>query len=337
VMVPAGGAGGVLTGDIATYWSAGTNASKLGMPISSPTAWTAGGVSGTLQYFEKAMVLSSATTGTFSVMTGSIRTAWGSAGGTGGSLGWPTADQEPISGGVRQQFQNGFVIAPTGGAGAVLSGEIAAYWGTGSNASRLGSPISSPSAWTAGGISGTLQTFQRGTVLSSTTSGTFAVLDGPVRGAWSAQGGSGTIGWPTGDQTAANGIVSQAFTKGMLRITSDGAVIALVGQYNDYWSAGSNSTLLGVPTAPVVTWTASGVSGSYLVFEKGMVMSSATTGTFGVLNGPIRTTWGGAGGSGGSLGWPTADQQTVSGGVQQQFQHGIVMVPTTGSPYIIPG
>ena len=108
-----------------------------------------------------------------------------------------TRDQEPISGGVRQQFQNGFVIAPTGGAGAVLSGEIAAYWGTGSNASRLGSPISSPSAWTAGGISGTLQTFQRGTVLSSTTSGTFAVLDGPVRGAWSAQGGSGTIGWPT--------------------------------------------------------------------------------------------------------------------------------------------
>ena len=83
-------------------------------------------------------------------------------------------------------------------------------------------------------------------------------------------------------------------------------------------------------------WTAGGVTGSYQVFELGMVMSSTATGTFAVLNGPIRTTWGGAGGSGGSLGWPIADQQTVPEGVQQQFQHGTIVVPTTGAPYIVP-
>lgn len=330
--------GNGVSGDIATYLATGSNASRLGSASGPASAWSAGGVSGMLQYFQRGMVLSSGTTGTFSVLTGPMRDAWGARGGSGGSLGWPTGDQESVPGGVRQQFQNGMITVSTGGTGAVLAGDIAAYWNTGSNATRLGSPTSSASAWTAGGVTGILQYFQRGLVMSSSTTGTFAVLDGPVRNTWSARGGSGGIlGWPIGDQEAHAGGVRQQFHLGTLSISAEGAPITLTGQYYQYWSAGSNATLLGTPTATALTWSAGGVSGSYQVFQRGMVMSSTSTGTFAVLDGPIRNMWGGAGGSGGSLGWPTGDQQTVAEGVQQQFQRGMIMVPTTGAPYIIPG
>ncbi len=335
VVVPSGGTGAVLSGEIATYWGAGSNASRLGSPTSSPSAWTAGGVSGTLQYFQRGMVLSSGATGTFAVLSGAIRDAWGAQGGSGGSLGWPTGDQETVTGGVRQQFQRGVVTVSTSGSGAVLSGEIATYWGTGSNASLLGSPASSPSAWTAGGVSGTLQNFQRGMVLSSAATGTFAVLNGPIREAWGVRGGSGgSLGWPVGDQEPFNGGVRQQFHSGSLMISAVGAVITLTGEYSRYWSAASNASLLGMPTAAPLQWSAGGVSGSYQVFERGMVMSSAATGTFAVLDGPVRDLWGAQGGSGGSLGWPTADQESVAGGVRQQFERGAVVVPLSGLPYV---
>ncbi|MDX2024812.1 LGFP repeat-containing protein, partial [Microcella sp.] len=65
-------------------------------------------------------------------------------------------------------------------------------------------------------------------------------------------------------------------------------------------------------------------------FQRGMVLSSTTTGTFAVLNGPIRNTWGSFGGSGGSLGWPIGDQSTVADTVRQSFQRGTIIVPLSG-------
>jgi uncharacterized protein with LGFP repeats len=123
----------------------------------------------------------------------------------------------------------------------------------------------------------------------------------------------------------------------MVMVAGNGSYTLVNGAIYAYWSGGSHATTVGLPIAPAVPWSAGGVTGSYQVFDNGMVMSSPTTGTFVVLNGPIRTVWGAEGGSGGSLGWPTADQEAVSGGIRQRFQHGAVMVPTTGTPYPIPG
>lgn len=336
IMVPTGGAGGVLSGDIGTYWAAGSHSTQLGLPTSSAAPLSAGGVSGSVQYFQSGLVLSSSSTGTFAVLNGQFRNTWGASGGTGGTLGWPTADQTAMSGGMQQKFQRGAVIVPTGGAGLVLSGAIGQYWSTGSNSTRLGQPTSSPLPLSGNGVTGTYQVFQLGMVLSSSSTGTFAVLNGLIRKTWGALNGSaGTLGWPTGDQTAVSGGVSQQFQLGTITIEPDGTPITLTGALYTYWSTGSNATVLGAPTAPLVIWSAGNVSGSYQVFENGMVMSSVTTGTFAVLNGPIRSVWGGLGGSGGSLGWPTGDQHAVTGGTQQQFQHGYVMVPTSGAAYAV--
>jgi uncharacterized protein with LGFP repeats len=337
IVVPSGGVGVVLSGEIGAYWTSGSNSARLGSPTSAPTPFAAGGVTGNLQYFERGMVLSSSTTGTFGVLNGEFRNAWGATGGSGGSLGWPIGDQESISGGTRQVFQRGTIIVPTGGAGVVLSGEIGAYWASGSNGAMLGSPSGSPSSLTAGGVTGLMQIFQRGTVLSSPATGTYAVLNGPIRTAWGTSGGtSGTLGWPTSDQQVFAGGVRQTFQRGMVAISSDGIPITLEGAFYTYWSSGSNASILGSPLAPPLALTAGGVSGSYQVFEHGMVLSSTTTGTFAVQDGPIRTVWGGVGGSGGSLGWPIGDQSPVTGGVSQPFQRGSVMVPTSGTPYIVP-
>jgi uncharacterized protein with LGFP repeats len=333
IAIPTSSAGGA----IATYIATGNNAALFGAATGAAQPFTAGGVTGTLQYFAKGMVLSSAATGTYGVQNGAMRNAWGAQGGSGGSLGWPTGDQTTVSGQLRQQFQNGVLTVSSTGSGAVLAGAIATYWSTGSNASLLGAPTGSATPWTAGGITGTLQNFERGSVLSSTTSGTFAVINGPLRNAWSAQGGTtGALGWPTSDQTVVTGGIRQQFVGGALTVTNDGAPILLTGAYYTYWSAGANATALGAPIAAVTPLTAGGVTGSYLVFERGMVLSSTTTGTFAVLNGPIRNYWGSQGGSVGVLGWPIADQVAVTGGVQQQFQGGTVMIPTVGAPYTVP-
>jgi uncharacterized protein with LGFP repeats len=110
--------------------------------------------------------------------------------------------------------------------------------------------------------------------------------------------------------------------------------VVLIGAIGTYLSTGSNASTLGQASGSQVSWSAGGVTGVYQVFERGMVMSSAATGTFAVLNGPIRDAWGARGGSGGSLGWPIGDQTAVDGGVQQAFQHGVVTVPSGGAPYV---
>jgi len=336
VMVQSGGGVVVSSGAIADYWALGPNSTTLGVPTSSPTAWTSGGVSGTLQYFQHGMVLSSTTTGTYAVLNGQFRNAWGNAGGTGGSMGWPTGDQQAVPGGIRQQFERGFITVPTGGSAVVLSGDIATYWGTGSNGTALGAPTASATPWIAGGVSGTLQTFQRGMVLSSPTTGTYAILGGPIRDAWGTAGGSGgSLGWPTADQVANVGGVQQQFQRGVVFVSSDGFAYTLGNEYFAYWSTGQNASALGGPIDNVLNFTAGGVTGSYQVFERGMVMSSSSTGTFAVLNGPIRDAWGGQGGSTGALGWPTGDEAVSPEGVRQQFQRGAVIVPTSGPAYVV--
>ena len=335
IVAPSGGTPVVVSGAIGVYWTTGSNASKLGSPTGAPTDITAGGVNGTYQTFQRGMVLAWPT-GTFAVLDGAIRNAWGTQGGTSGSMGWPTGDQQTVGGGVQQRFQRGVVIVPASGSAVVVAGAIGAYWTTGSNGSRLGSPLGSPISLTANGISGSYQVFQRGIVLSSTTTGTYAVFDGPIRNAWGARGGSGgSLGWPIADQTSASGGTQQPFQTATITVTPDGAAIVLSGAYGAYWSTGTNAEIFGIPVAPPVTWSAGGVSGSYQVYERGMVLSSATTGTFGVRDGAIRDVWGAQGGSGGRLGWPIGDQAPSPEGVRQPFQYGAVIVPTSGPAYYV--
>ena len=324
------GAFGVLGEIRSKFANLGGPGGTLGSPIATRVSYTAGGVTGFLQEFQRGTMMSS-TTGTFAVMHGAVRDAWGSRGGSGGSLGWPIGDQEAMIGGLRQRFQHAILVVPTGQPSLVLTGEIGLFWTTGANSSALGLPTSAAAPWTAGGVTGMLQYFERGMVLSSASTGTHAVLNGSARNAWSAQGGSGgTLGWPITDQVAVTGGYRQDFERGTIVLPTAGGGFVMAADIATYWTTGGNSTRLGAPTSSSTAWTAGGVTGTLQYFAKGMVLSSSTTGTFAVLNGPLRDAWGAKGGSGGTLGWPTADQQTVVSGTSQQFQRGVLATSGSG-------
>lgn len=334
VTIPSAG----LSGEIGTYWSSGSNAVKLGKPIGAASTLTAGGVTGTMQTFERGMVLSSPATGTYAVLHGPVRTAWGAQGGTGGALGWPTGDQKAIAGGYSQDFQHGTAYVSASGVGAAISGAIADYWHTAPNATRLGFPSSAPSPLTAGGNSGTLQVFERGMVLSSSGTGTHAVLNGPIRNAWGALGGSGgSLGWPIGGQEPYEGGARQDFEHGAIILLPGGGTTVVSGAIGVYWRTGGNAELLGAPIGSVLAVTAGSTTGSYQVFQRGMVLS-ASIGTYSVLNGAMRDAWGLRGGTGGSLGWPIGEQESApDGGVSQRFQGGLVQVGPDGRTLILSG
>lgn len=334
LLTPTSGSPG--NNSIATYLATGSNAARLGPAAGSPITITAQGITGLYQVFSRGMVLSASTTGTFSVMDGPIRNTWGALGGTGGSLGWPTADQVATAGGVKQQFQHGEIFAPAGGSGVVISGDIGAYWMSGSNASILGASTSAPIELDAHGISGHYQTFQRGLVVSSTTTGTFAVRDGAMRNAWGSLGGTGgALGWPLSEQTTIVGGVWQQFQNGVIVVPHGQPGVVLNGATVAYWLDGTNAAALGAPSGPAIAITAGGHEGTHQTFARAMLLHSDTIGTFAVLHGSIRNEWGRLGGTGGTLGWPVADQETVPEGVRQQFEHGAVVVPTSGTPYVV--
>lgn len=329
--------GGVIpvSGDIySTFVAHGGATGTLGLPQGGPEAWSAGGVSGQIQYFAGGMILSSASTGTHPVLNGAYRTAWASLGGSSGSIGWPTGTPVSVDGGTLQTFQRGAIFVPTNGAAITVSGEIGRYWASGSNSQKMGrpkAPVVSP--WVARGVSGEYQEFQNGMIISSGTTGTYAVLLGEIRTAWGLAGGSaGTYGWPIGDQVENYGVTEQPFQGGVISVGkltapgggSDNAIEFYLSQNP---SVKSN---LGKALRPAVNWTANGATGVYRDYERGMVLSSDTTGTYTVFHGPMRTVWGSNGGSGGVYGWPIGEQVTITGGVKQPFQHGVIYASNAG-------
>lgn len=327
------GIGSTLSGEIAQYWNTAPNSSLLGFPTGVPTALNAGGISGTLQMFERAMVLSSSATGTHAVLNGAFRDAWGNLGGSGGTLGWPTGTQEKIDGGTRQLFERGTVVLRAGADAIVIPGKLSVYWNAAGNASLLGMPVSAAVSLSTGSTAGSYQLFDRGMALASDSTGTFSVLNGPIRTAWGARGGTGgSLGWPMSEQgPGLDGGVVQQFSGGLLQVAPDGTSTILSGPIYSYWSTGSRAERLGLPTGSTVTWTAGGVTGAHQSFVNAIVTTAPSIGTFGVFNGPIRTSWGAQGGSSGPLGWPVSDERPLPGGAtEQRFQGGVLVAPADG-------
>ena len=308
------------------YLTMGAASGQLGAPRAAQVALTVGGISGTYQDFEGGMLISSNAVGTYAVLHGPIRAAWGGRGGVNGSLGWPIGDQHPTSTGIEQQFQGGVVSVLRDGTVLVLDGPIGSYMSSGSNSTLLGPPVGRLASLTAQGITGLYQNFERGLVVSSEPTGTFAVLNGGIRSTWGALGGTGgRLGWPIGELQTVAGVVTQSFQFGTITVSASDVAGILDGPILDYWRSGAHAIVLGAPLGSPSALTSHGVTGAVQNFEHGMVLSSATTGTFAVLHGAVRSEWGARGGTSGALGWPTGDQESrLDGSVRQQFQGGTV-------------
>ena len=326
-----------VTGEIRTLFrSTGGLAGSLGSPASAPATYTASSITGSIQYFTKGLVMSSSVSGTAAVLNGRMRDEWGNRGGAGGSLGWPVNAQENVLSGARQRFRGGYLYVPQTGSALVVGGAYAEYWASGSTMNKVGAPVANSVPWTAKGITGSYQDFVKGMVLSSSETGTHAVLNGAMRNEWGSRGGStGSLGWPTGEQESISGGIRQAFQFGTLSIVNGVATVgtaeepepepvqgpAAIAAY-----ATTNASRLGPALGDPVEFLGNGVSGYYQEFRNAMVLTSTTTSTYAVMHGPIRDEWGQRLGARGALGWPTGEQESVSGGVRQKFQGGTLSV-----------
>lgn len=212
------------------YNTAGGIAGPLGWPTNNALSSTSNG-GGIVQGFEGGAIVSSAP-GTY-ILSGTMRTKYGSLGGLQGTLGWPTANiltHTLKGGGTVQPFQNGVLVQRSGSTAPVLlDGEIRRVFGeAGGLGGTPGWPISDARVEAANG-GGRVQGFQDAAIVSS-TSGTY-MLTGPLRTYYNAQGGlTGQLGWPTSAMTCLANECQQSFQGGTLiwnSQTQQGSVLSI--------------------------------------------------------------------------------------------------------------
>jgi D-alanyl-D-alanine carboxypeptidase len=153
----------------AAYATTGFERGGLGYPTSNETCGLVQG--GCYQNFQGGAILWSPTTGARAT-GGEIRNAYATTGFERGGLGYPTSNETCglVQGGCYQNFQGGAILwSPTTGA-RVTGGEIRnAYAATGFETGRLGYPTSNQTCTTP---TNCRQTFQRGTITWTPTTGT---------------------------------------------------------------------------------------------------------------------------------------------------------------------
>jgi uncharacterized protein with LGFP repeats len=202
-------------GAIRDRWNAGgAQAGMLGYPVAEERCGLARG--GCTQDFEGGVVTWSPQSGARAIY-GAIRQRWNAAAGADGPMGYPVAEEicGLADGGCRQDFSWGTITwSPATGARAVF-GAIRQRWdATGAASGSLGYPAAEERCGLTGG--GCAQTFQRGAVYWSASSGAHGVT-GRIRSAWDAAGAErGRYGYPRTDEQVVDGRIAQTFQGGTI-------------------------------------------------------------------------------------------------------------------------
>ena len=139
----------VFGGILSKYVSLGTVTGSLGFPVTDELAAAGGGRYNNFQNASSAIYWSSATAA--HVVLGAIRAKWNAYGGSGGTLGYPVADESAVAIGRASQFQRGNIYWSSGVGAHVVSGAILTrYLSLGGTGSRLGVPVTDPYAVSGG-------------------------------------------------------------------------------------------------------------------------------------------------------------------------------------------
>ncbi|MCC9173111.1 GH25 family lysozyme [Arthrobacter sp. zg-Y179] len=314
-----------VTGPIRTaWWAAGGQNSTYGYPVSDQVCGLKGG--GCLQDFQNGSIYVPADNKEARSVTGSIRTAWWSAGAADSSYGYPASNQVCglLGGGCLQDFQNGTYYATPGNTARAVTGPIrTAWWAAGGQNSTYGYPVSDQVCGLKGG--GCLQDFQNGTYYT-TPGNTARAVTGPIRTAWWAAGGqNSTYGYPVSDQVCGllGGGCLQDFQNGTYYTTPSNGTRAVSGTIRTaWWAAGGQNSTYGYPVSDQVCGLKGG--GCLQDFQNGTFYSTPKNGTRGVT-GAIRSAWWAAGGQNSTYGYPVSDQVCGRDGVcRQDFEKGTI-------------
>ncbi|XAS64312.1 GDSL-type esterase/lipase family protein [Pseudarthrobacter sp. So.54] len=230
--------------------------------------------------------------------------------------------------GCSQRFQKGWVLwTQRTGAQIVSGGPMATrYSASGWTKSWMGYPTSEPIDLRRGKY----QAFQSGAMYWSETAGAH-VVHGGVRGFYASHGPSenGLLGYPTSEETAVPGGVSQDFEGGKIYWSSStGATSATRnGEIQNYYAASNG--WVGLPDSDLYNLSVRG--GKFQSFQRAAVYWSQLSGTHAVFGG-IRAYYATHGPSeNGFLGYPTSDEIGVTGGVRQDFEGGKIYWADSGT------
>ena len=256
-----------------------------------------------------------------------LSTAYISAGGATGGLGFPLAEQETglRASGVAQLFEHGSIwysplVAPSAivVADVIEDGWAASGWEDGS----LGYPAIRSQAK----VGGVAQIFEGGGVWWSAATGSHGVRR--ISGFWDVWGlggyEAGRLGYPTTDEECGlpGGGCVQEFEGGSIYSSTDNGVHAVFTPYRDAWARhGAEAGRLGYPTTDEICGRAGG--GCYQQFQGGTIHWSGASGMRAVFT-PYRDTWARHGAEAGRLGYPTTDEICGGGGCYQRFQGGSI-------------
>jgi hypothetical protein len=207
----------------------------------------------------------------------------------------------------------------------LVTGAIRTFWAAHTRA--LGNPTANAVSISANG-GGTAQTFQKGMITVSATGSSGVTGSGLTE--YTALGGpAGSLGWPrraAATRTGSHAGTAQAFQNGTIYTSSAGAAAVLAPVYAKFMASGYETGRLGYPTGDAVQSSAAG-GASWQAFQGGRIVVAGSTST--VVSGSMLAIWLKRNGGDGSMGWPTADAQTVTAqgrtGTLQTFQTGVAV------------
>jgi uncharacterized protein with LGFP repeats len=329
----------VMTPELSAAFDAAGGVAGIGLPMTGVATIVGPNGDGYGQRFAKNSYIHSSAAGVFTVQ-GSILDYHTAQGWVRGAIGWPIAAAQCVGGPTRctQEFQGGTLANTTTGSVILLPTAVASAVAAAGGITVTGLPMAAPSAITGGNGSGTGQRFANNAYLHTSASGSYFV-SGTMLDAYVAEGWvRGALGWPTAAASCDGTGCTQLFQYGSLRVPTSGSytvTLRVAAQLQEAFDAAGGAAALGTPVTAVTTISAPRGDGIGQRFSKEAYIHSSSSGAF-VVQGAMLNAYIAQGWVRGSLGWPAGVAACDSSGCTQQFQGGALIVPTSGSPRVVP-
>ena len=263
---------------------------------------------------------------------GAIKIEWVGRGAERG-LGYPTTDEVCglRDGGCAEHFSNSASVyfSPATGAHALTGAIRDKYAALGWQDGRLGYPtVDQFGPLATGGGYG--QHFQGGEIYYTAATGAHPVW-GAIRDKWTTTGWETNLGYPTTDETCGlrDGGCAQHFSNSASIYSSGASGTHLVrGMIRAQWAAlGWQNGRLAYPITDETCGLKQGGCAEH--FQGGSIYYTPVTGAHEVW-GSMRAYWSSIGWENSTLGYPTSNEFTSGTSVRQNFQHGYLLVDSTG-------